>query len=52
MPSSSARDAGRIHEWVRYADAEREAAALGIAPVLDEVRRGEVRLEEAAAATV
>src|SRR2546429_2592820 len=43
-----ARDADRLLEWTRSQDIERQAAALGVGSILDEVRRGTVKLDEAA----
>jgi very-short-patch-repair endonuclease len=48
--SARATDADRLLEWLRYADTERELHAAGLATMLDEVRRGEVPVEEATGA--
>src|SRR5262249_21687529 len=45
-----AEDAHRLQEWTRLCDVEREADREGIAPVLTEVRSGQVQPEDAAAA--
>src|SRR5262249_8369346 len=41
-------DTDRLLEWVRYAEAERDATVAGVGALLDEVRRGEIPPEEAA----
>ncbi len=46
--SARAADSDRLFEWVRFVHAEREAAAAGVAGVLDEVRAGEFPVERAA----
>jgi very-short-patch-repair endonuclease len=44
------RDIPAVQDWIRYHEVEREATAFGVAPMLDEVRSGKVRADEAAAA--
>lgn len=42
-----AGDAERIREWVRYREVEQALTEAGIRPVLDEVERGQVKIDEA-----
>jgi very-short-patch-repair endonuclease len=43
-----AADADRVFEWVRFVHTERDANAVGVGAVLDEVRAGEFPPEDAA----
>jgi hypothetical protein len=45
-----AGDAHRLREWTQFCEVEREAAQEGVAPVLAEVRQGQVKPEEASTA--
>jgi very-short-patch-repair endonuclease len=44
------RDIPEVQDWIRYREVEREAESTGVASVLNEVRRGEVRADEASSA--
>jgi very-short-patch-repair endonuclease len=45
--SERVADAHRLHEWALFCDVEREMAQAGVTTILDEVRGGQVKLQEA-----